>query len=1244
MDLGLRKIFRAGLPHALAATLGLLALPGWAQVQRSFVNPSFETPALTASSPSNGCYVQLDRSAVPSWNTTHRSMNGSGNCASPQPARPGNLVELWRDRFNGVRARDGLNFAELNAEEASRIYQNICMFQGERVGWRFSHRGRNGANTYDRAQMKVGSTGSIVQVGTTTDGSYEPVQIFPGYDATAAVSTNPTNGWRDYSGQFTYPESSGTSNIGFEAVSGTTVGNFLDNIQIQLAPFVDFPNASSADAEGDSGSNLLANRPTLRINGTVEADFTVTIKVTGGTAQRGVDYFTNTSSGTDDTITITVPAGVYDGAGSASFIPLPVYVVGNTGRNENKTITFAIQPPAGSAPAFLLASNASCGAPVQTTWDYTIIDDDGPLLVTKRASAPVSVAGSLTQYDISYTISVTNPNSSGAAKTYTLVDTPSFEADARIDSLVALSCVPGSGANCGSGLLAAPQNGSGPWTLNSGRALGNELTDTYTLRVRFTILPGQAGPDACSSTGGGLFNSVSASVTNPASGDSASATACQPTPTPVWVTLRKSLPAGRINAGDQFQVRMSSGGIPVAGGSAITAAGGTDAATSQLVLPAGATLQFFEALKAGGTGPDQAPSGYRTALACTGASNAPSDGGTALATQQQWAAFTPAAGENLDCTITNTPLSYNVTATAGPGGAVNGGALQCNPSPVFPGGSSQCTAQANPGYSFAGWEGACSGQAAACALTNINADLQSHALFTPNPGMLTITKQVVGGPAPMGEMGFAVIATCTSARHERTVVVPANASTGSVEITGIPAGDNCTVQEGSLPPPPSASYQWATPELTQPQGAMAPGGSLSATVVNRLTRNQVPVTITKQVLGAPPAGAPGSYGFSLNCGVDGTYSGAVTLSGAALSGSATVSVPQGAVCSVLTETGKATAPDGYAWGQESTTAPGVVAPGASGTITNPLRPLPKVTATKAAVPSTLVVGATGQRYEIAVTISNGPTTAPITVADALPVGVTLSGPPTVGSGAVLGQCGNASDAALAAGCQLEAGLANGTYTITLPIEVAAAAAGGQGGNNRANLSGGGDPQCTDASGEACDPATPDVPVTTGARLEITKTNGVDQFQRGTTTSYTVTLRNLGGTAVNGVRWTDTAVSGLAEIQVAPGAVTGGAVAGSCEGLGCSGIALPAGASASYTVTAKVIGAPGSRAVNTARIDQGADCPASAACTATDDDPIEPAAPVPTPTPVPVGSNTMLALLGLWIALVAGRRIQRSARR
>ena len=150
----------------------------------------------------------------------------------------------------GSDAPEGCEVAELNAAVASRLYQNVCLINNESVSWRFSHRGRGSATVYDLASMLLGAS-TIVTVGTTNNGTYQaPVASLGTVNTPQAVAGNTT--WINYSGQFTYTGVTGESNIGFEALTGTTSGNLLDNIQVDLAPFVEFTQASSSTPESSS--------------------------------------------------------------------------------------------------------------------------------------------------------------------------------------------------------------------------------------------------------------------------------------------------------------------------------------------------------------------------------------------------------------------------------------------------------------------------------------------------------------------------------------------------------------------------------------------------------------------------------------------------------------------------------------------------------------------------------------------------------------------------------------------------------------------------------------------------------------------------------------------------------------------------------------------------------------------------------------------------------------------------------
>jgi hypothetical protein len=102
--------------------------------------------------------------------------------------------------------------------------------------------------------------------------------------------------------------------------------------------------------------------------------------------------------------------------------------------------------------------------------------------------------------------------------------------------------------------------------------------------------------------------------------------------------------------------------------------------------------------------------------------------------------------------------------------------------------------------------------------------------------------------------------------------------------------------------------------------------------------------------------------------------------------------------------------------------------------------LPTLALTKSASQNPFVVGKTGQFYTINITVNNGPTTAPVSLTDTLPAGIVTSGPIT-GTPVNLSGCPVSGSSNLT-GCALPAGLANGTYAITLPVTVGSNAMSG----------------------------------------------------------------------------------------------------------------------------------------------------------------------------------------------------------
>lgn len=360
---------------ALAAALVMLPALAHAQqvnvVQRSFINLGFETPNLVNA----GCRVYINEALVPGWTTNHGNaasenvgcnvsgIPGFGGAAAP-------ILEIWRGpRTNNtnnvaVRARTGEQFAELNAAQASRISQNVCLEPGDTVRWQFSHRGRNKA---DQMDFLVG-TQPIVRVESNDAGAARIVSTMQG---TATFRNSGTQNWIDYSGQFNYTGASGVTNIGFEAVGGTTEGNFLDDIQVVLRPFVELGNGSFSTVEGTS-----VGLPQLNIAGTLSAPLQVQVRVAGGSAVRGVDFNTPNNA---DVFFVTVPAGTYTGGA----IPLGVTSIGNTRIENNRTVQFEIVAQPND---YVTRSTTVCGQSGAGAATWTLVDNDVDVRTLKTAN------------------------------------------------------------------------------------------------------------------------------------------------------------------------------------------------------------------------------------------------------------------------------------------------------------------------------------------------------------------------------------------------------------------------------------------------------------------------------------------------------------------------------------------------------------------------------------------------------------------------------------------------------------------------------------------------------------------------------------------------------------------------------------------------------------------------------------------------------------------------------------------
>ncbi len=379
-----------------------------AQIQRSIVNPSFELPFTGTRSASlnpfftSTNWVSVDAGEIPGWETTHPVQNNGcpagGGLTTAYTCTP---IELWANSFLGVVPAQGRVLAELDAYQNSKLFQNICMNNGEVFAFNFAHRGRGGT---DRAQFQVGATNVVIlDVSTGTAGTGA---INAGGGATSPSATGIANGWTRYAGNYTYTGTSGVQRLGFDGISssgGAGSGNLLDDINIALKPYIAFLSATSSAVE-----SATTGMPQFKVVGTVPAGGLSLTFAVAGSASFGTDFDYSGStaltgiSGNSASLQVTVPAGNYSDALANNVFTLPINVINDTVIENNETIILTM-PTNGAASNFVNANVTACGGAFNPATTHTIIDNDIDLRATKSTNASGTLtAGSAVLYTLTF--------------------------------------------------------------------------------------------------------------------------------------------------------------------------------------------------------------------------------------------------------------------------------------------------------------------------------------------------------------------------------------------------------------------------------------------------------------------------------------------------------------------------------------------------------------------------------------------------------------------------------------------------------------------------------------------------------------------------------------------------------------------------------------------------------------------------------------------------------------------------
>lgn len=268
--------------------LSLICTNVFSQIPTRFIsNSGFEQPSLGCTS----CYNLLNQSVVNGWSTTD----------------PTGVIELWASGFQGKASHSGTQFAEINANNSSFLYQELCLAPNEVISYSIWYLQRGGCGVTEQMRAQLTTTTNVV------------VSQSPIYTA--------NNTWVNYTGTLTNNNIGGIKRIGFVSTSSGSCGNLIDDITISLRPI-----ASLLSFTPSSQNEGVPTKLNVLVNGRLLSQATIIITLTGtavypndfniGTPTRGI--LTNI---TPSSITLTLPAGDYDpnlsSGTSAGYISIP---------------------------------------------------------------------------------------------------------------------------------------------------------------------------------------------------------------------------------------------------------------------------------------------------------------------------------------------------------------------------------------------------------------------------------------------------------------------------------------------------------------------------------------------------------------------------------------------------------------------------------------------------------------------------------------------------------------------------------------------------------------------------------------------------------------------------------------------------------------------------------------------------------------------------------------------------------
>lgn len=192
------------------------------------LNGSFEYPAI----PSGSNYAFANGTHQLFWRTTAPGANHM----------LGQDVELGNDQNGNPyllsgSAAHGSQYAELNAEAAGTLYQDVLTAPGAELSWAFSHRSRKGtgenimyliiASSKDGAKIDTQAQINTLIRNYTADG--ETVSYESGSYTLWKMEADP-NHWQNHFGSYKVPDGQYATRFFFASATGSTTGNLIDSV------------------------------------------------------------------------------------------------------------------------------------------------------------------------------------------------------------------------------------------------------------------------------------------------------------------------------------------------------------------------------------------------------------------------------------------------------------------------------------------------------------------------------------------------------------------------------------------------------------------------------------------------------------------------------------------------------------------------------------------------------------------------------------------------------------------------------------------------------------------------------------------------------------------------------------------------------------------------------------------------------------------------------------------------------